>query len=579
MTMDDFSEIWFVDFEFGAFPGERPQPICLVAHELRSKKRLVFWQDDLQRLVRPPYGCDGRCLVVAYYASAEIGCYLSLGWPLPMHVLDLYVEFRNLTNGRPLLCGAGLLGALAFFGLSSVEAREKEEMRALALRGGPWTAPERVALLRYCETDVQAVTALFLEMAPTLDLPRALLRGRYMKAAARMEATGIPIDLDGYIVLRERWAEIQDDLVATVDATYGVYEGRSFRRARFEQWLSEHWIVWPLLISGQLRLDEETFRDMARQYPVLEPLRQLRSSLAQLRLSDLSVGADGRNRCLLSAFRAKTGRNQPSTSQFIFGPAVWLRGLIQSRPGFGVAYVDWSQQEFGIAAYLSRDLSMIEAYETGDPYLAFAVQAGAAPQSATRASYGPIRDQFKACALAVQYGMGAEALAARIGQPKAYGRDLLRLHRQTYPIFWSWSDAAVQFAMMTGKINTVFGWTLHIGSDPNTRSIRNFPMQANGAEMLRLACCLAAERGVVVCAPVHDALLIEAQVDELDQAVSMTQSAMAEASAFVLKGPRLRAEAKLYRSPERYVDERGASMWATVWTILDKVAVSPSGVA
>ena len=35
-------------------------------------------------------------------------------------------------------------------------------------------------------------------------------------------------------------------------------------------------------------------------------------------------------------------------------------------------------------------------------------------------------------------------------------------------------------------------------------------MQANGAEMLRLACCFATERGVRVCAPVHDAILIEA---------------------------------------------------------------------
>ena len=35
----------------------------------------------------------GRC----GYASAELGCHLALGWPLPDNVLDLYVEFRNLT--------------------------------------------------------------------------------------------------------------------------------------------------------------------------------------------------------------------------------------------------------------------------------------------------------------------------------------------------------------------------------------------------------------------------------------------------------------------------------------------------
>jgi DNA polymerase I len=74
-----------------------------------------------------------------------------------------------------------------------------------------------------------------------------------------------------------------------------------------------------------------------------------------MRLSDLAVGSDGRNRTLLSAFRARTGRNQPSNTKFIFGPAVWLRGLIKPPPGHGIAYVDWSQQEFGIAAALSGD--------------------------------------------------------------------------------------------------------------------------------------------------------------------------------------------------------------------------------
>ena len=96
-----------------------------------------------------------------------------------------------------------------------------------------------------------------------------------------------------------------------------------------------------------------------------------------MRLSDLAVGADGRNRTILSAFRARTGRNQPSNTKFIFGPSAWLRGLIQPPTGSGVAYIDWAQQEFGIAAALSGDPLMMEAYRSGDPYLAFAKQAGA----------------------------------------------------------------------------------------------------------------------------------------------------------------------------------------------------------
>jgi DNA polymerase I len=54
------------------------------------------------------------------------------------------------------------------------------------------------------------------------------------------------------------------------------------------------------------------------------------------------------------------------------------RGLIKPEPGRAVAYVDWSQEEFGIAASLSGDAAMIDAYQSGDPYLAFGQQVSAA---------------------------------------------------------------------------------------------------------------------------------------------------------------------------------------------------------
>ena len=142
---------------------------------------------------------------------------------------------------------------------------------------------------------------------------------------------------------------------------------------------------------------------------------------------------------MLSAFQARTGRNTPSNAKFIFGPAVWLRGLIKPEPGTGLAYVDWSQQEFGIAAKLSKDSNMQNAYRSGDPYLAFAKQAEAVPLSATKQSHIKERDQFKECVLGVNYGMGERALADRIQQSVLIARDLLRKHKETYRQFWRWS--------------------------------------------------------------------------------------------------------------------------------------------
>src|SRR5262249_38584970 len=130
--------------------------------------------------------------------------------------------------------------------------------------------------------------------------------------------------------------------------------------------------------------------------------------------------------------------------------------------------------------------------------------------------------------------------------------------------FWVWSDAAVDQAMLLGVIHTVFGWPIRVSGRSNPRSLRNFPMQANGAEMLRIACCLATERDIEVCAPIHDAVLICAPVERLEADVATMRACMAEASRLVLAGFELSVDVKIIRCPNRYADPRGVEMWKRV---------------
>ena len=559
-----FKEVWCIDFEFYAPDGERQEVLYMVAMERNSGRYHRLWRDQLTD--SPPFGMGSDTLVVAYYASAEINCFLSLDWSMPENLLDLYVEFKCLHNGLPLISGYGLLGALTTYGIASIDGCEKKEMRELAMRGGSYSNEERLALLKYCETDVVALSKLLPKMLGTIDMPRALLRGRYMKAVAHMEWNGVPIDTETLQKLRVNWEGIKTQLVAEVDSAYGVYDGLSFKQSRFEQWLRLNDIPWPRHPSGTLDLRDDTFKEMAKSYPAIGPLRELRASLSGLRLNKLTVGSDGRNRCLLSPFSSKTSRNQPSNAKFIFGPSAWYRGLIKPREGFGIAYIDYSQQEFAIAAALSKDDKMIVAYESGDPYLEFAKQAGAVPPNATKSSHPAARKLYKACVLAVQYGMGAESLAQRINCSVREAKHLLQRHRETYNIFWEWSDAALNFALTQNYLVTALGWRIRLGSSMkiNDRSLRNFPMQANGAEILRLACIFAIEAGVTVCAPVHDALLIEAPIERLDENIRRTQDFMQKAGELVLGGFKLRTDVDVVRWPDRYMDERGVDMWERV---------------
>jgi len=317
----DFREVWCVDFEFGSAPGGLPIPRCLVAYEWHSRQTHRVWEDELYRLGQPPYSMTSDCLFVAFYASAEFGCHLALGWPLPNRVLDLYVEFRNFTNGLPTFCGRGLLGALSYYGLDGIDALEKKEMVELALRGGPWTADEKVALLAYCESDVMALDQLLTKMGPQLDMPRALLRGRSMIAAAKIEQNGTPIDTHALSLLCAHWHRIQESLIAKIDRDYDVFEGRTFKMAKFEQYLADRDMPWPRLPSGALDLKDDTFQDMAKTYPTLHSLRELRAAFSQMRLLGLAWVQTGGTARSFQRSRPGLGEtNQATRNSFLGRP-------------------------------------------------------------------------------------------------------------------------------------------------------------------------------------------------------------------------------------------------------------------
>src|SRR3954462_2925940 len=76
-----FREVWLVDFEFVAEPGERPVPVCLVARELRSGREMRLWRDQFGPTTPYPTGPDA--LLLAYSATAWMGWRLALGGPVP----------------------------------------------------------------------------------------------------------------------------------------------------------------------------------------------------------------------------------------------------------------------------------------------------------------------------------------------------------------------------------------------------------------------------------------------------------------------------------------------------------------
>jgi hypothetical protein len=558
----------------------------MVFHDLSTGQTTRLWRDQLTD--RLPYDGGQNTLVVSFVFNAEGVCHLALGQPIPKNILDLSAEFKCYVNGKGISRkNQGLIGALQYFGLSSIAPKRKDAMRARIMQGWPFTSEEREQILTYCAEDVDTLRKLLLEMLPYIDLPIALHRGEDVAALARSEHAGVPIDMEVFSELADKrvWREIRDSMVPRVDA-YGIYvsdkAGWHWSMERFEQWLVSAGISWPRKEeTGKLDMRRKTFESMSKAYPHLEPLRQLRYIRDKLRTIKLSVGADGRNRTVLWPFSSKTSRTQPKASQWIFSPSVWLRFLIKPEPGRALAYIDYSSMEFLGAAALSDGHTgasnpMLDLYRSGDPYTGFGKIIGQIPPDATRATPGveAIRDRLKVLCLGTQYGMQAATLATRLGVSDIEAHEMLLHHRGLFSQYWHWSEDWLHAALDSGTMRTVLGWQCATGiSEFSERSIRNWPVQSTCADLFRLAYVWGTRRGLTLIAPVHDAVLLESSEDRIETDVALMREIMRRASRVIFNPTadgtiELRTDAKIIRYPDRFTDSRGTELWETVLKFL-----------
>ena len=99
-------------------------------------------------------------------------------------------------------------------------------------------------------------------------------------------------------------------------------------------------------------------------------MHALRDSLGVIVRAKLPIGRDGRNRPSLFPFCTATGRNAHAKS--LYNAHAGMRSfMVFPADKIGV-YLDWRTQEVGVAAALSGDAALMDAYRGGDVYHALA---------------------------------------------------------------------------------------------------------------------------------------------------------------------------------------------------------------
>ena len=562
-----FRHVWLVTFAFARSPGDRPTPVCCAAQELRTGRNVLQWLEEGQRAC--PYDLGRDALLISFDTADALGCHLATGWAQPQAAIDLHIEFKVQRNGRLTNWPDNLAGALLAHGLDAADAPCQRHVRLLAQAKWGGSGWQRVAR-DYCEASTRALRKLLLAMLPGLDLPRAVYRGRYAAALSRVEYVGVPLDVAGLQMLQDNWLTIRGRLIEETDRHFGVFRRNRFKEDLWLRWVAARGLPWPRSRVGRLYLGESAFRRMAALCPEVERIRTLRNMLDQIRHFELPVGVDGRTRCASGSFGTITGRHAPKGSECIFLWPAWCRGLIQAPPGRALAYLDFEQEEFLIAGTLSGDERLIADYRAGDCYVSLGRSLGLIPPEGTSDTHPDERRLSTSAARAANNAMRPPGLARRIRRPVTVATALLRRHAERYPAFWRWSDATVDFARCHRWLRTKYGWTYHVPRGTRETTLRNWRVQATGAEVLRAAVCALDQAGITINATVHDAVLIESDASEIDGVVIEAERLMAQASAAVLGKP-LRVGRTVLRSGERLLAEgKPRRTWERIWGLLGK---------
>ena len=595
-----FTTINVVDFEYEIDDGDLPRVLCMVVYVLDSFLRHVrtirWWRGDFGKT--PPFDIGPDALFVAYSAWAELTCFLVLGWKFPTHVFDLHTAYLAASNillphepdETRKRHRKRLPDACRAYGIEGWEHIEKETM-AKDIGEGRWRKYGRERVLQYCEEDVRKSTELLRNQLlahprfPAADVPRVLHWSNYSaKSVALIQARGMPIDMYLWNLVQENRAAVVRYLVREFDPSYGsdtpIYTpDGEFSYERFERWLVNIGVTaWPRLASGRLDISGDAFRLMTF-IPGAEELHALRDSLGVIVRAKLPIGRDGRNRPSLFPFCTTTGRNAHARS--LYNAHAGMRSFMSFPNKIGV-YLDWRTQEIGVAAALSDDRALMDAYRSGDVYHTLAMICGLTndcDRKRWKNKNPAMRQRMKSLQLAINYGMSVPSLAKGLDRHPLIAAAIIERHKQTYPSFWEWRNNMVQVAMLERRIETVFGWPLRISTSPNRRTLYNFPMQANSAEMLRLAACRLCEASLVPSMLIHDGILLE--VDNREQ-IAHAIEIMRAAGRDVCNGFEIDVDIdQELINGARYRDKRPVAqkMWQAIMDALEAVGALPKKAA
>jgi hypothetical protein len=602
-TLDECDVVVTLDTEYVHVEGERHDPVCLAWKVYPEGRMQVARREEVLRWKELPFPVGPKTVCVSYNAGAEAAFLMNLDVPQPVLWYDVMVEEAMLRNvavsktrrlafarRHPELfkpgSTIGQLEAARLYGVECGEQAEKEQARGVILsraweRGdeGVWREIEQ-----YCMSDVEVTEQLFAKLEPRTVFVQAVLRGSYAAEVGRMAQRGIPADVTAYQRLCEQYKPVLIQYRKAWDLEGGRLTPRgSIRPAWWEQKLAALGRTerYPRTKTGRastqlahvLRLARE--REDDAELVELAGWLELKKLLPERKGGEgvrvPALGSDGRFRYDMFAFGTHTGRSLGKSNEAIMQMVAWMRGFISPPQGEVLVYLDFEGQEVAIAAALSKDEELRRAYESGDVYIAIAKMAGAITADTSEEEARRIRRAYKVLTLGRNYGMSFRSFWEKSGVSHAAAARAWQFFLRRFNRLDRWQRQLLEQARQRGWMQTRWGWRATVYPDTRRTALLNWPIQAAGADVLRMAVLRAAAEGFAVVAVAYDAMLVSVPEAGAEARIAELQGLVEEAAELTV-GIRIRVGCQTIRPGERFLTEETLPEWEKVMQALESVA-------
>jgi DNA polymerase I-like protein with 3'-5' exonuclease and polymerase domains len=281
---------------------------------------------------------------------------------------------------------------------------------------------------------------------------------------------------------------------------------------------------------------------MCQRDPFFAPIRETRALSDEMKSFSLPVGSDGHIRAGNIPFKQKTMRSSPMGGS-IFAMDSRFRMLIEMPEAWTGIYSDLSSCEFVVAAMKSGDKNMIamcnnvRAGLSQSPYIEIMKAAGLlGAEIKSKSDAGPDYKNWKNGSLATIYGQEAEGLCNNLNVPMHIAHRIHGFVHSHFPQFWKYVEYERITSEARGYAETRGGWRLDVRHQ-KFRTLKNFPVQAEAAEIMHLGASKMSDGGVMICTTVHDAVLAMCPTERAQETAAFIAQCWREAGQEVIGYP------------------------------------------